>query len=222
MWRVEMNGSLEKVVEIPVEAEVFGRDGRLGRSTCVVLNPTTDEVTDFVLEVKHPLRKEYLVPRGLIQDVQSDSVQVNLSQQDIQRLKPFYETDCLEVDIPHEIVTPFVIWPYVVPEHRLALYEREMIPIDELAIRRQAKVHAIDGVVGKVDEFMLDLKSGHVSHLVMREGHLWGKKDVMIPVSAIDSMDEWHVYLSISKEQIAALPTIPVRERRWGNHPKKA
>lgn len=217
-----MNISLGKAVEIPVEAEVFGRDGHLGRSTRIVLNPTTDEVTDFVLKVKRPLRKEYLVPRGLILDVQSDSIQVNLSQQDIQHLKPFYETDCLEVDIPRDIVSPYMIWPYVVPEHRLVLYDREMIPVDELAIRRQAKVQAIDGVVGKVDEFMLDMESGHVSHLVMREGHLWGKKDVMIPVSAIASMDEWHVYLSISKDQIAELPTIPVRERRWEHHQEKA
>jgi hypothetical protein len=45
----------------------------------------------------------------------------------------------------------------------------------------------------------------------MREGHLWGQRDVTIPISKIDRMEENTVYLKLDKESVEALPTIPVR-----------
>ena len=49
-----------------------------------------------------------------------------------------------------------------------------------------------------------------MTHLVMREGHLWGKKDVVIPVSEVDRIEEDTVYLKLSKDEVQALPAIPV------------
>jgi hypothetical protein len=48
----------------------------------------------------------------------------------------------------------------------------------------------------------------------MREGHLWGKKGVIIPVSALDDMRDGIVFLKLDKHQIESLPTFPVT-RRW-------
>jgi hypothetical protein len=48
---------------------------------------------------------------------------------------------------------------------------------------------------------------------VLREGHLWGQKDVVIPISKIVRIEEDRVRLNLSKEEVANLPTIPVR--RW-------
>jgi len=53
----------------------------------------------------------------------------------------------------------------------------------------------------------------HITHLVLREGHLWGEKDVTIPVSQIDHIEEGTVHLKLSKPDIEALPAIPVRRR---------
>jgi hypothetical protein len=65
--------------------------------------------------------------------------------------------------------------------------------------------------VGRVDEFLVNPENEHITHLVMREGHLWGQKDVTVPVSAIDHFDEDTVYLKLNKQEIEALPTIAVR-----------
>ena len=45
----------------------------------------------------------------------------------------------------------------------------------------------------------------------MREGHLWGQKDVTIPVSELGKIESHHVQLKLSKAQIEALPAISVR-----------
>jgi hypothetical protein len=48
----------------------------------------------------------------------------------------------------------------------------------------------------------------------MREGHLWGAKEIAIPVSDIVRIDEDAVYLRLDKADIEALPRIPTRKRR--------
>ena len=48
----------------------------------------------------------------------------------------------------------------------------------------------------------------------MREGHLFGQKDVIIPLSAVGDAREDTVFLNLNKHQIESLPTFPV-QRRW-------
>jgi sporulation protein YlmC with PRC-barrel domain len=76
-------------------------------------------------------------------------------------------------------------------------------------VRQGARVEATDGRVGRLDEFLVDPANEHVTHLVMREGHLWGRRDVTIPVSEIDLIEEDTIYLKLDKEQVGALPTVP-------------
>jgi hypothetical protein len=45
--------------------------------------------------------------------------------------------------------------------------------------------------------------------LVMREGHLWGKKEVTIPLSAIGDTHEDTVFLKLDKKLIESLPIFP-------------
>jgi sporulation protein YlmC with PRC-barrel domain len=86
--------------------------------------------------------------------------------------------------------------------------------LGEVVIRRGTLVEARDGQVGKVDEFLVDPKNDVITHLILREGHLWGKKDVTIPVSEIDKITDEVVYLKLDKDTIATLPSVPLK-RRW-------
>jgi len=103
-----------------------------------------------------------------------------------------------------------MMWPYYVPLAAYTTPEQEHIPAGELAIRRGAAVEASDGHAGHVDEFLINPINDHISHLVLREGHLWGRKDVTIPVSQIDHFADNTVYLKLSKQEIETLPSIPV------------
>ena len=74
-----------------------------------------------------------------------------------------------------------------------------------------AKVRASDGQVGLVGGLISDESGGAVTHLVLQEGHLWGKKEVTLPVSAVDRVEGDTVYLKLDKKAIAQLPTVPQR-----------
>jgi uncharacterized membrane protein/sporulation protein YlmC with PRC-barrel domain len=85
------------------------------------------------------------------------------------------------------------------------------IPKGELAFGRGTRVDAADGHVGIVGELVIEPQTGHVSHLVLEESHLLSKKDVSLPVSAIDRVEDDTVYLKLDKEAIERLPAIPIK-----------
>jgi hypothetical protein len=106
-------------------------------------------------------------------------------------------------------------WPYVIHEKtsRYIAEKEERIPPGEVAVHRGAEVLASDGPVGKVDEFVVGQEDCHVTHLVMREGHLWGSRDVVIPISEIDFMSDETVSLKIGKKEVGELPKIAVHRK---------
>ena len=90
----------------------------------------------------------------------------------------------------------------------------EEIPQGEMALKPGMKVQTSDDhKIGKLDELVLDPQSGAITHLQMCEGHLWGKKDVAIPVADVDFADDKTVYLNIDKKAVAALPAVPVNRK---------
>jgi hypothetical protein len=46
-----------------------------------------------------------------------------------------------------------------------------------------------------------------VTHILLKEGHFWGHKQVAIPVSAVASVDDG-VKLNITKKQVEELPPL--------------
>ncbi len=58
---------------------------------------------------------------------------------------------------------------------------------------------------------MIDFETNHLTHLVLREGHLWGKKDVTVPLSVIESIDTDTVYLNADKKTVETYPSVKVK-----------
>ena len=77
-----------------------------------------------------------------------------------------------------------------------------------MAVHPGTHVHATDGQVGVVEELIVDPDSARVTHIVLREGHWWGKKEVQIPISAIERGEGDTVYLNLDKKAIGQLPVI--------------
>jgi hypothetical protein len=133
-------------------------------------------------------------------------------------MQPFVETEYRELSHSTFVGDPYCGWygwPFVALVHALVPLKRERIPAGELAVRQGARVKATDGQVGRVDEFLADGASRQITHLVLREGHLWGQKDVLVPISEIDRAGEDTVCLKLDRHAIGSLPAVPVRQ--WHN-----
>ena len=199
-------------MDIPLNVDVHCSDGRCGRSTYIIMNPTTEQLTHLVVKEQWPSRTERIVPVDWISVTTRAIIVLNHSRDQFTQLEPFTQTDFIQRDVPHFSTDPklTMLWPFVTPAKRVVEDVYRQIPLGELAVRRGAKVRASDGRVGEVDEFMVDPESGHITHLVLREGLPWDKKYVNIPVSEIERIEEGTVHLKMDKEGIRALPTIPI------------
>jgi uncharacterized membrane protein len=72
-----------------------------------------------------------------------------------------------------------------------------------------AKVQASDGHVGTVGGVVRD-DSGAITHFVLQKGH---KREVTLPLSAIERVERGTVYLKLDKEAVGKLPDIPLTRR---------
>jgi sporulation protein YlmC with PRC-barrel domain len=197
-------------MDIPTNADVMCDNEVCGRSTHVILNPVTKEVTHVVVKQKGYPYAERLVPLASVLETTPQQIHLRCTKEELGHLERFVETEFLESAGAAGLGGPYMMWPYSYPEYGFIALEHQHVPVGELAVRRGARVEATDGHVGRVDEFLVDPTSEHITHLVMREGHLWGQKDVSIPVEQIDRIEEDTVYLKLDKTSIEALPTIPI------------
>jgi uncharacterized membrane protein len=85
----------------------------------------------------------------------------------------------------------------------------EAIPAGGRAVMQGATVEATDGAVGTVGELLIDPATGAITHFTLLGGRLWGKKEVMLPLSAVDHSEENVVYLKIDKKGIKSLGAVP-------------
>lgn len=197
---------------IPLNATVYAADGEAGRSTCIIVNPVNRAVTDFVLQRKDNFGYEVLVPVRLIKESTSDMLLLTATLHDLVDLPPFTKSEYLEYDngaldpLVYSLNGDILAWPYrSYTEAYPFSVSVEQIPHDELGIHRGAHVVATDGRVGRVHEFLVDPQSFAISHLVLAEGHFWGKTEVTIPVSAIQRIEKDTVWLTLSKAAIERL-----------------
>jgi sporulation protein YlmC with PRC-barrel domain len=85
----------------------------------------------------------------------------------------------------------------------------DKVPLGEVEVRRGEHVHATDGDIGQVQGLVIDPRDHHLTHVLLQEGHLWGRKEVAIPMSAVTGVDDG-VRLSITKQQVQDLPPVDV------------
>jgi sporulation protein YlmC with PRC-barrel domain len=212
-------------MEIPLNARVECTDGICGRSVYVLINPVIDKVTHLVVKEDVSPNTEYIVPIDFVAETIADTIRLSCGKTELEKMKPFIKTTFIEEKLPDKnFGSPaggffgagsYFYMPYVSPENTVEVQvEHRQIPHGELAVQRGTRIEATDGYVGKVDEFVVNPKNSHITHLVMRDGHLWGAKNVIIPHSAMDDSGDNTLFLNMDKHQIESLPTFPVH-RLW-------
>lgn len=210
-------------------------DGPLGELADIVIDPTKRSVTHLVVAPHGDHGNAKLVPIALATaEGDSSEISVACSLEEAGRLDPVEEYaylrlgDSPELDPGWEIgVETVLAHPYygygpsagigyesvpIEPDpHYSVTYDR--IPKGEVEIRRASEVNSSDGHgLGKVDGFLVG-DDDAITHFVLERGHLWGKREVTIPISAVARVDTDAVSLTLTKDEVGDLPSVPVH--RW-------
>lgn len=201
------------MTDIPLNAMIECTDGTCGKIDAVIVDPRSKKVTHIIVR-SDDIPEGRLVGIDEIIETTEEVIYLNCSIADLAKLENFTETQYVKTDVPMDVYYDVYNLPYVQPMSMETIevpVEEELIPPGELAIHRGTPVEAKDGHIGEIGEFLINPESGKISHLVLLKGHLWGRKEVSLPISAIDQVLQDTVYLKLEKKSVEMLPEIPIQ-----------
>ena len=208
------------ITSIPIGAKVVCSDGREGKSTAVVVEPASKTITHVAVVEKSLLRgEERLVPIDKVEKTTRDTIHLSIPMDVVLQMPPFTNTHYLEIEYGesgYAYASPYMMHSEMglsAQPHYVTVQDY-LLPEGEAAIRRGMLVEARDGPAGQVGELLIDPASRKISHFLLMKGHMWGKKEVAIPVTDIERGEEEVIFLKIDKARIEQLPSLPV-QRTW-------
>jgi sporulation protein YlmC with PRC-barrel domain len=196
------------MMDIPINATVECTDGGGGRSTHVIMNPDTREVTHLVVETSGPTKNARVVPIGLVVASTPDRIHLSCTGDELARMDPFVETQYVAGREPYGVysASDYLTWPSTSTEAPSDTAQKR-IPHGEVAVGRGMRVVASDREIGAVGDVLMDQDSTEVTHIVLTVGGFLNKRDVAIPLSEIDRIEDDTIYVALDKHAIEALPT---------------
>jgi sporulation protein YlmC with PRC-barrel domain len=203
--------------QFTIGAEASCSDGTRGSVTRVIVDPVAEAITHLVVEPGHRKAQARIVPLSLV-DVTDGQVKIRCARAEFDKLDPAEEIRFLPGanDYPGYGAGQVGYWPHYGlgggPMSGAEITQTiayDAVPPGEVDVRRGDPVQATDGDIGRVHGLVIDRASGHVTHVLLQEGHLWGRKEVTIPISAVTSTGDG-IQLSLSKQQVKDLPPVDV------------
>ena len=201
------------MTDLPLAGAVRCTDGDCGTLTNLIVNPVSHTVTHIAIrDEKLPDNPTRLVPAEKIASSTTDQVHLGCTLSEVAAMQPFVVSHLVQQS-PSPSVDAFAYASqYVFNDTAYEDVSEEEIPAGELGVVSGMSVEAADGPVGKLGALVLDPKSGQITHLQMREGQWWGKKDVIIPLSSVDTLLGDTVYLKLDKKTVHELPAVKVKQ----------
>ena len=212
---------MDRTTPIMIGAGARCTDGVCGEVTRVVVDPVAHAVTHLVVEPTGRQGLGRLVPLDLV-DATDGEIRLRCTLAEFDSLDSAEDTQFVPGTRGYAAYGPDQVlsWPYssltgtagvegdtVTGVSETVTYDA--VPLGEVAVRRGDHVHATDGAIGQVEGLVIDPRNHHVTHVLLQEGHLWGRKEVAIPISAVTEADDG-IGLSLTKDQVRDLPPVDI------------
>jgi sporulation protein YlmC with PRC-barrel domain len=202
-------------------------DGPFGELADVVIDPVKRTVTHLVVKPHHHPGLARLIPVDLV-DTDAGDEQITLrctgeeaaacttvgesgtlSMDGLSRSDPDWDIGIQDVlAVPSYSPSELGAAPMGFDAPIEVMYDR--VPKGEVEIRRDSPVvSADDHHLGDVEAFLTE--GGAITHIVLRHGHLFGRREVTIPMSAVAKVETDAVTLNLSKGEVGSLPSVHVR-----------
>jgi sporulation protein YlmC with PRC-barrel domain len=194
------------MAEFTLGARASCPDGFCGVVSRTILDPAARTVTHLVIGPRHGTGGR-LVPLDLV-EAAAGEIRLRCTLDEFGRLDPAEETELVDGGYGDAGAmgmggsVPGMGLGYSTP-----LVVEHAVPLGDIEVERHESVHAMDGHIGQVEGFAVDPADQKVTHVLLKEGHLWGRRQVAIPVSAVASVDAG-IRLNITKQQVEDLPPL--------------
>jgi sporulation protein YlmC with PRC-barrel domain len=199
-------------------------DGACGQMSRVIVNPVSREVTHLVVDPNHRHGPGRLVPVDLV-DATTGQIRLRCTLAEFQALRPAEETEFVpNLDptghpdrAPNQVnrltLYPFA-WTHVARDPGEPEAPQEVtvdsVPWGEVEVHRGLTVLATDGEIGQVQGLVVEPGGHHVTHVLLQKGHMWGHKEVAIPIGAVTKIGTLLIHLNLTKHQVKDLPPVDI------------
>ncbi len=203
-----------------IRADVRCTDGVCGKVNRVVVDPVARAVTHLLVQPSHWPGLGRLVPLDPVDAATPTEVRLRCTRAVFDGLRFADDTDF----VPRANLDQYagysaeqlLILPYYgriaggdipQPGEDAPTGADDSLPPGEVGVRRNKRVYATDGEIGRVEGLVIDPGNHHVSHVLLQHGHLFGRRQVAIPIGAVTSVVD-NVQLNITKQQVENLPPV--------------
>jgi len=214
---------MTQTTEFMIGADASCTDGGSGQVSRVIVNPVAREVTHLVVNPKDRHGPGRLVPLDLV-DATTGQIRLRCTLAEFQTLRPAEETEFVPGSgyagypgyAPNQVhclplftgrFYPVVDEPGEPGASQAVTYDS--IPLGEVEVRRGETAYATDGEIGQIQGLVVEPGGHHVTHVLLQEGRMWGRKEVAIPIGAVTKLGGI-VELSLTKQQVKDLPPVDV------------
>jgi len=180
-------------MDVPIGAPVYCEKELWGRSTRVVLNRLTNQVTHIVVSREGLRSAGRKVPIEWLESSTPSRLVLSCSRAEL-------------------VKSEYVQGEYTSIGPSKTESGHSDNALSELSVRQGAWVEAWDRYAGLVDEFLMDPRTHLVTHMVLREVHLWGNRRIVVPISAISRLEEDRVRLKLVIDSIGGLWSAPTEQ----------
>ncbi len=208
-----------------IGADASCTDGAFGQVSRIIVNPVTREVTHLAVDPKHRHGPGRLVPVDLV-DATTGQIRLRCPLAEFQTLRLAQETeggpDLDPTGHGHPDNAPdkvnWVVAGGAVIMQPGARGEPEApqqvtvdyVPSGEVEVHRELTVCATDGDIGQVQGLVVEPGGHQVTHVLLQEGHMRGRKDVAIPIGAVTKIGTLLIHLSLTRHQVKDLPPVDI------------
>jgi hypothetical protein len=191
-----------EATEFNIGAQASCSDGSCGEVSRLIIDSGAGTVTHLVITPEHHREAGRLAPVDLV-DNTGGQISVRCTLAEFGRLEHAAERK-LVTGMEGAGVTRVGV-RYDAGPGQLRMVIEDLVPVGESEVGPGERVHGVDGEIGRVQRFLVDPDDRRATHVLLQEGHLWGRKEVAIPVSAVTGYDGG-IRLNITKMQIEELP----------------
>jgi hypothetical protein len=213
---------VSNIAQYTIGAKVTCSDGDCGNLSRVVIEPVARTLTHLVVEPKHQPGLGRLVPVDLV-EAAAEEIRLRCSAAEFGALEDAEERHFLPEageEMGYGAGQAFA-WPYYglggamggmgmggMEMATPVVLIDDRVPAGEVEVRRGEHVHATDGDIGRVQGLVIDPKDHHVTHVLLEQGHLWGKREITIPIGAVKDVAADGVRLNLTRDEVRDLPPV--------------
>jgi sporulation protein YlmC with PRC-barrel domain len=190
-------------------------DGAWGQVSRIIVNPITREVTHLAVVPQHRHGPGRLVPVDLV-DATTGQIRLRCTLAEFQTLRPAQAGGSVpDLDSTGDLGNApnqvrWVLGPMHDPGDAGQGVTVDYVPSGEVDIRRELIVCATDGEIGPVQGLIVEPGGHRITHVLLQEGHMWGRKEVAIPIGAVTKIGTLLIHLSLTKHQVKDLPPVDI------------